>query len=62
MHLYHASGDHEVPFENSQRAYDYFKANGADVELIDLGDKTDHEMGAPKAFDKSLMWFETFLL
>ena len=41
VHLYAASGDHEMPIASTLHAEQALKAHGADVTLIDVGD-TDH--------------------
>lgn len=42
VRLFHARGDTEVPFENSVVALHSMQVFGADVTLVDLGDKLDH--------------------
>jgi pimeloyl-ACP methyl ester carboxylesterase len=57
--LYHCTGDDRVPFGNSQRAYDYFTANGAaSVELVPLG-FGDHEACAVPALLAAKAWFDS---
>lgn len=59
VRLYHGHADREVPYSNSEVAYDYFMALGVDVQLVNLGE-VDHSTGAPLAFGKAALWFETF--
>ncbi|MBV6457927.1 MAG: hypothetical protein HONBIEJF_01047 [Fimbriimonadaceae bacterium] len=59
MRLYHAKSDNIVGFANSQNAYDYMHANGAPVELIDLGSNIDHEGGFYYAIPAARLWFDT---
>lgn len=61
IRLFHAAGDKDVPFENSQRAYEYFRSVGADVQLINLGNNASHFDGAMLGFGESVVWFETFV-
>lgn len=58
MRLYHARGDKDVPFVNSEIAQQYFRDQGASVDLIDLGN-FGHVAAAPHAFGLALMWFES---
>ncbi|MGZ3723030.1 MAG: lipase family protein, partial [Bdellovibrionales bacterium] len=60
IHLYHGGGDHEVPFANSQKAYDYMISQGANIELINLGDLVDHLPGFNLAIGQAAVWFEGF--
>ncbi len=59
VHLYHCSGDEDVPFENSERAYEAFVDNDAEeVELIDLGN-LGHMACAPIAVFEAKQWFDS---
>jgi pimeloyl-ACP methyl ester carboxylesterase len=58
IRLYHGRADMEVPFENSQIAYDYFKSQGANVELVNVGD-VGHEKGLTLSLGEAVLWFET---
>jgi predicted esterase len=60
IHFYHGHGDHEVPYSNSEKAYGYMKAQGAQVELIDLGKDVDHGAGFPLAIGQAALWFDSF--
>lgn len=60
IHLYHGHGDHEVPYTNSQKAYNSLKAQGANIELINLGDTVDHAQGFSLGAAQAAAWFETF--
>ena len=60
LRLYHGAGDHEVPFANSQEAYNYMAYYGANVALINLGNTVDHRAGFPLAVGQAALWFETF--
>ncbi|MGZ3713568.1 MAG: alpha/beta fold hydrolase, partial [Bdellovibrionota bacterium] len=59
MHLYHGHADHEVPYANSEAAYNYMLHQGANVELINLGETVDHHSGFPLAIGQAALWFET---
>ena len=59
IRFYHGHADLEVPYSNSETAYNYMKAKGAKVELIDLGATVDHPTGAPLAFGQAALWFES---
>jgi len=59
VRFYHGHADREVPFSNSEVAYDYFTALGVDVQLVNVGE-LDHSSAAPLAFGQAALWFETF--
>lgn len=60
LHLYHAASDTEVPFANSQAAFNYMTSKKANVTLINLGNKLTHQQGYPLAMGQAALWFETF--
>lgn len=58
--LYHCIDDDLVPFANSQRAFDAFRANGASqVQLIPLNDGGHVDCVIP-ALTLAKLWFDTF--
>ncbi len=61
VRLYHCSGDQDVPYANSVRAFQYFQSVGArSVQLIDpLPGGTHTECGGP-AILSALDWFDSF--
>lgn len=58
VHLYHGRADFEVPYSNSELAYNYMKSQGADVELISLG-PVDHSAGFLLGVSQAALWFES---
>ncbi len=60
LRLYHGGGDREVPFENSAETYNFMKYFGANIDLINLGEKVDHREGFSLAIGQAAVWFETF--
>jgi predicted esterase len=56
--LYHCEGDNVVPFANATRAYDFFSAAGAPVELVALS-FGDHEACALPAIFLAKSWFDS---
>lgn len=58
MKLYHCHGDDNVYYSNSVYADSVFKARGANIELIDMGD-ANHGDCAPSAIVAATSWIET---
>jgi predicted esterase len=56
--LYHCEGDEEVPYANATRAYEYFEAQGAPVELVSLP-FGDHDDCAIPAILSAKGWFDS---
>ncbi|MBN8589306.1 MAG: prolyl oligopeptidase family serine peptidase [Rhodothermia bacterium] len=56
IHLYHCSGDADVPASNSKIAYDKLKTNGANVSLTDPAPGQDHGGCFVSAFLASKGW------
>jgi len=59
IRLFHGKADHEVPYHNSETARDRMNALGGHVELISLGDQTDHSAGALPGLYQAEQWFES---
>jgi len=60
LHLYHCSGDADVPIANSQVAYSNFVARGAtQVQLIDPQPGADHEGGFLPCMFAAKNWFDS---
>lgn len=60
LRLYHCLGDQDVPFANSQVAYDAFVAAGvADVKLIDLDPAADHGACSEPSLLDAKLWFDS---
>lgn len=57
MKLFHCRGDDNVFFDNAVYADSVFRARGANIELIDLGD-ADHQDCAPTALIFAKLWFD----
>jgi hypothetical protein len=55
--LIHARSDDEVPFENTQVAYRYFKDHGAQAAIRDLGYGFTHESAALPAMIQGYLYF-----
>lgn len=58
VHLFHATGDKDVPFTNSQQCEGQLATNGADFELTDVGD-VDHSTTVLKALPHIVHEFNT---
>lgn len=56
VHLFHAKGDKDVPFANSQRCRRQLTANGADQKLTDVGN-VDHNTTVLKALPQVVREF-----
>ncbi len=64
MRLYHCAGDQDVPYANSQVAFDYLQEQGAEVELLvpeGTDDDTSHGECALSALIQGAAWFDNFL-
>lgn len=60
MRMFHCHGDKTVPYNNSQVAYDHFRASGAtQVELVDPFPLADHSTGAYFCLVAAKDWFES---
>lgn len=60
MTIYAARSDEIVAFENAEKAYDQFVANGAPhVKLVDLGGNLKHVDGIEPAVYDSRLWFDS---
>lgn len=58
IHLYHCAGDKDVPYQNSQMAYDQLKANGATIEFTTPSQTADHGGCFVPAFLGSKGWID----
>jgi predicted esterase len=61
IRFYHGNADEYVPYENSTKARDYFKALGANVELVTINGGTHQSAAVPSILD-AIMWFESIRL
>lgn len=59
MRLYHCHGDDNVFFDNATYADSVFRARGATIELIDMGN-SDHTDCAPPSLLLGSTWLSTF--
>lgn len=59
IHLYHCGADKTVPVSNSEKAYNYFKEKGADVQFIIPVDSGTHVSCIVPAIFMSLEWFNS---
>jgi hypothetical protein len=54
-----AKGDLDVPFQNSVVTYDYMKAQGTQISLINVGDDKDHATAFEPCLKATFIFFET---
>jgi hypothetical protein len=59
MRLYHCSGDQDVPFANSQVAWESFRSRGAQVELLNPLPGGDHGDCVMPALLGAKAWFDS---
>ncbi len=60
MRLWHCSGDHDVPYQNSLVAVEEFRKMGVEVPLTDPVPGGDHGDGALPSLIQAFQWFMTF--
>lgn len=60
MRLWHCSGDHDVPYQNSLVAVEEFRKMGVNVPLTDPVPGGDHGDGALPSLIQAFQWFMTF--
>jgi len=60
VRLFHGGADKTVPFANSQVAYDYMSALGADVALFNVGAGLDHGTAVIPCFLGAKQWLDSF--
>ena len=58
IRLYHGGADEYVPYENSVKAFEYFKSVGSTVELITIAGGTHTSSALPSIID-AVNWFES---
>jgi hypothetical protein len=60
LRLYHCAGDQDVPFANSQVAFEAFQAAGASqVQLLDLNPNADHGGCTLPSLLAAKVWFDS---
>lgn len=59
--LFHGDADEYVPYENSERARDYFVSQGVNVELITIKGGTHLSSAVPSVI-AAIQWFESLRL
>jgi pimeloyl-ACP methyl ester carboxylesterase len=61
IYLVHCGGDVTVPMSNSEKAYDYFKRNGAsNVQFVNPSNELDHIGCVVPSMLLALQWFNSF--
>lgn len=59
--LFHGDADEYVPYENSERARDYFNTQGVNVELVTINGGTHLSSAVPSVI-AAIQWFESLRL